>query len=151
MVYVKSIENLPLMPCSDTKAKHLLKEKKAKIISRSPFTIKLCFKVDNITQEVTLGVDSGSKHIGLSATTGKEELYSSDVEIRDDIHSLLTTRRENRRSRRNRKTRYREMRFDNRVHSKNKGWLAPSVENKINTHLNRIDFVLSILPISRIS
>lgn len=150
MVYVKSIENLPLMPCSDTKAKHLLKEKKAKIISRSPFTIKLCFKVDNITQEVTLGVDSGSKHIGLSATTGKEELYSSDVEIRDDIHSLLTTRRENRRSRRNRKTRYREMRFDNRVHSKNKGWLAPSVENKINTHLNRIDFVLSILPISRI-
>ena len=80
---------------------------------------------------MTLGVDAGYKHVGLSASTEKAELFASEVELRQDITDLLSARLALRRSRRNRKTRYRAPRFDNRIHSKRKGWLAPSVENRI--------------------
>lgn len=149
MVYVLNIEEKPLMPCKEAKARKLLKQNKAKIVKREPFTIQLLFECENQTQNITLGVDAGSKHIGLSATTEKKELYAADVELRNDIVDLLSTRRENRRVRRN-KLRYREPRFNNRVHSKNKGWLAPSVENKINTHLKVVSDAHKILPITKI-
>jgi len=63
---------------------------------------------------------------------------------------LLSERRQYRRSRRYRKTRYRKPRFSNRVRSKNKGWLAPSIENKIQTHLKIVENVHKILPITKI-
>ena len=150
MVYVLNIEGKPLMPCKEAKARKLLKQNKAKIVKREPFTIQLLFECENQTQDIMLGVDTGSKHIGLSATTDKKELYAADVELRNDIVDLLSTRKENRRTRRN-KLRYREPRFNNRVHSKNKGWLAPSVENKINTHLKVVSNVHEILPITKIT
>ena len=130
MVYVISIDGKPLMPCKEAKARKLLEQGKAKIYKRESFSIQLLFECENQVQDITLGVDAGSKHIGLSATTDKKELYAADVELRKDITNLISTRRENRRTRRNR-LRYRAPRFDNRVHSKHKGWLAPSVEQKI--------------------
>ncbi|QHJ85026.1 MAG: HNH nuclease [Bacteriophage sp.] len=148
MVYVISIEGKALMPCKAAKARKLLRDKKARIYKRDPFTIQLKFPCENQVQEVSLGIDAGSKHIGLSATTQDRELYAADVELRTDIVDLLSTRRELRRTRRNRKTRHRQPRFDNRVHSKHKGWLAPSVENKIQSHLNMVKAVNEILPIS---
>lgn len=150
MVYVINIEGKPLMPCTEAKARKLLKTNKAKIYKRNPFTIQLLFVCENQVQEVSLGVDAGSKHIGLSATTKEKVLYEADVELRNDIVDLLSSRRELRRTRRGRKTRYRKARFLNRVKSKSKGWLAPSVENKINTHLRVISDVHKILPVTKI-
>ena len=147
MVYVLNKHNKPLMPCSNRKARLLLKQNKAIVVNRTPFTIKLKYGSSGYTQPINLGVDAGSKYIGLSATTKNKVLYESEVILRNDIVDLLSTRRQNRRTRRNRKTRYRECRFLNRVHSKNKGWLAPSVEQKIQTHLTTIDKVCKILPI----
>lgn len=149
MVYVLNIEGKPLMPCSEAKARKLLKQNKAKIYKREPFTVQLLFECENQIQEISLGVDAGSKHIGLSATTHQKELYSADVELRNDIVNLLSTRRENRRTRRNR-LRYRKPRFDNRVSSKRSGWLAPSVLNKIQTHLKVIKDIHKFLPITKI-
>lgn len=149
MVYVLNIEGKPLMPCKEAKARKLLKENKAKTIKRKPFTIQLLFECENQTQDITLGVDAGSKHIGLSATTKKEELYAADIELRNDIVALLSTRRQNRRTRRNR-LRYRESKFNNRVHSKNKGWLAPSIEPKIQTHFKVVGDAHKVLPITKI-
>lgn len=149
MVYVQNIHGEPLMPCKEAKARKLLKNNKAMIVQRTPFIIRLTFECENITQPITLGVDAGSKHIGLSATTEKKELYAAEVELRTDIVDLLSTRRQNRRTRRNR-LRYRPARFNNRVHSKNKGWLAPSVEQKIQTHLKVVEDVHKLLPISKI-
>ena len=149
MVYVISIEGRPLMPCKEAKARKLLKQNTAKIYKREPFTIQLLFECENQTQDITLGVDAGSKHIGLSATTNSKELYSADVELRNDIVNLLSTRREARRTRRNR-LRYRAPRFNNRIRSKNKGWLAPSIEQKIQCHFQVIQDVHSILPITKI-
>ena len=149
MVYVLNIYGKPLMPCKPAKARHILRDGKAKVVKRTPFTIQLLFECDNITQDITLGVDAGSKHIGLSATTSDKELYAADVEMRTDVVDLISTRRQNRRTRRNR-LRYRQARFDNRVHSKNKGWLAPSIEQKIGTHLKVISDIHKILPITNI-
>ena len=115
MVYVLNKNGKPLMPTKNhAKVRVLLKTKKAKVVKRCPFTIQLAYDSTNYTQEVTLGVDSGSKHIGLSATTKDKVLFEADVELRNDIVDLIATRRELRSSRRNRKTRYREPRFNNR-------------------------------------
>ena len=137
------------MPTTPCKARKLLKQGKAKAVKREPFTIQLLYATGETKQDITLGVDAGSKIIGLSATTDKQELFSAEVELRNDIVDLLSTRREFRRTRRNR-LRYRKPRFLNRVCSKNKGWLAPSVENKIQTHLKIINKIHEILPISKI-
>lgn len=151
LVYVLNVNGQPLMPTSRCgKVKRLLKIGKAKVVKRCPFTIQLTYECKNYTQPITLGVDAGSKHIGVSATTSAKELYASEVELRNDIVDLLSARRENRRARRNRKTRYRAPRFNNRVHSKNKGWLAPSIECKINTHFKVVEDVSKILPITKI-
>lgn len=150
MIYVLSNNGSPLMPCTECKAKKLLKSDKAYIKYRIPFTIQLNFECENKVQNVTLGLDTGSKHIGASATTDRNVLYESDTVLRNDIVDLLSTRRQNRRSRRSRKTRYRISRFLNRVKSKNKGWLAPSVENKIQSHFRVVSNICRILPINRI-
>ena len=130
------------------KVRVLLKNKKAKIIKRCPFTIQLSYDRTNYTQNITLGVDAGSKHIGLSATTKDKVLFESDVELRNDIVDLLSTRSQNRRTRRNHKTRYRKPRFNNR--RRKDGWLAPSIQNKVDTHLTVIRRVHEILPITKI-
>ena len=149
MVYVISKNGQPLMPTENhAKVRILLKNKKAKVIKRCPFTIQLAYDSTNYTQDVALGVDAGSKHIGLSATTKDKVLFESNVELRNDIVNLLSTRRQNRRSRRNRKTRYRKPRFNNRKCKD--GWLAPSVQNKVDTHLAVIRKAHEILPISKI-
>ena len=149
MVYVISQNGQPLMPTENhVKVRILLKNKKAKVIKRCPFTIQLAYDSTNYTQNITLGVDSGSKHIGLSATTKNKVLFESDVELRNDIVNLLSTRRQNRRTRRNRKTRYRKPRFNNRRHKE--GWLAPSVQNKVDSHLTVIRKVHEILPITKV-
>ena len=149
-VYVINKHGRPLMPCSPAKARHLLDGGKAKVKKRTPFTIQLIYGSSGYTEEVILGVDAGSKTIGLSASTKKEELFAANVTPRNDVVDLLSTRREFRRARRNRKTRYRKARFDNRVHSKHKGWLAPSVEVKIQEHITCIKRVCNILPVSKV-
>ena len=149
MVYVLNQNGQPLMPTENhAKVRVLLKQGRAKVMNKCPFTIQLLYSSTNYTQKVTLGVDSGSKHIGLSATTKDKVLFESDVELRNDIVDLLSSRRELRRSRRNRKTRYRKPRFNNR--KRGKGWLAPSIKQKVDTHITMIAKVHKILPISNI-
>jgi len=150
MVYVQDINGKPMMPTTrHGKVRRLLKDKKAVVVSLCPFTIKLMYVTSDYKQEIVLGVDAGTKHVGLSATTKSKELYASEVTLRSDIVDLLSTRRELRRTRRNR-LRYRKPRFNNRIKSKRPGWVAPSVKYKIDAHIRVIDNVCSILPISRI-
>ena len=150
MVYVLNKNGQPIMPTKNhAKVRVLLKQGKAKVVSRCPFTIQLQYNPNNYTQPVSLGIDAGSKHIGVSATTKTDVLYEGDVELRNDIVNLLSTRRELRRSRRNRKTRYRKARFNNRTHER--GWLAPSVQQKVNTHLTVVNNVCKFLPITSIT
>ena len=151
MVYVLSKNGQPLMPTKNhAKVRVLLKTGRAKVVNRCPFTIQLLYESTVYTQNISLGVDAGSKHIGLSATDETRVYFEAEALPRTDIVELLSTRREQRISRRNRKTRYRQPRFDNRVRSKNKGWLAPSVQAKVNIHLAMISKVTEMLPVSNI-
>ena len=150
MVYVINKQGQALMPTERFgKVRRLLKNSLAHVVCRIPFTIQLDYDTTDYTQPVSLGVDAGSKHIGISATTSEKELYAADVELRNDIVDKLSTRRELRRTRRSR-LRYRKARFNNRVSSKRKGWLAPSVENKIQTHLTVVEKIHKFLPITNI-
>lgn len=149
MVYIISKEGNPLMPTKrHGKVRHLLKQGKAKVVRKTPFTIKLLYQTTSYVQEVNLGVDAGTKHIGVSATTEKEALFEAEVALRTDIVDLLATRRQYRSSRRNRKTRYRKARFNNRTRPK--GWLPPSIQNKVDMHIKVINLFASILPIKDI-
>lgn len=150
MVYVISKNGKPLMlTVRHGKVRRLLRDKKAEVVKRVPFTIKLLYETEEITQPINLGVDAGSKMIGLSATTEKQELFKAEYELRNDISNKLTSKREARRTRRGR-LRYRKPRFQNRVSSKKKGWLAPSIEHKINSHIKIIEDLYKIMPISNI-
>lgn len=149
-VFVVNKHGRPLMPCTHAKARHLLNDGKAKVLKRTPFTIQLLYGSSGYTQDVVLGIDAGSKTIGVSAGTATEELFAAEVMPRNDIVDNLSTRRQFRRARRNRKTRYRKPRFNNRTHSKYKGWLAPSVETKIQEHITTIKRVCGILPVNKV-
>jgi hypothetical protein len=151
MVYVINQNNNPLMPCSQTKAKHLLKQSKAKCIKKTPFTIKLLWNCEENTQNCTLGIDTGSSKIGSAVVNQKSEVvYVSEVEIRNDISDKLKQRSKYRRNRRNRKTRYRKARWLNRKNSIKNDRFSPTMTSKINSHLKEIKFVQTILPISKI-
>ena len=93
-VYVLDVNGQPLMPTRKIgKVRHLLKSKKAKVVSRCPFTIQLLYDSGHYTQEINLGIDSGSKTIGVSATTEDKVLFEAEVTLRNDIVDLLSTKK----------------------------------------------------------
>lgn len=148
MIYVRSKEGKALMPSErGGRIGYLLRHGKAHVVSRVPFVVQLDYESTTYTQDVSLGIDAGSKHIGVSASSERKELLAAQVELRSDVVNLLSTRRELRQTRRNRKTRYREQRFDNR--KKKDGWLTPSVEQKVESHLKVIRLVHKLLPITK--
>src|SRR6266581_8433178 len=146
-VYVINQHRQPLMPCTPRKARLLLKAGQAKVVHAVPFTLQLLHGSSGYRQEVELGVDAGTRHIGISATTEQEVLFEAEVHPRTDIGARLATRRQYRRARRSRKTRYRPARYANR--KKPKGWLAPSVGHQVASHLTAMRLVHAILPVSR--
>lgn len=143
-VFVKNMRGESLMPCSQRKARLLLKEGKAKIIGYKPFTIQLLQATGETTQEVHLGVDTGAKHIGIAATSGNKVLVKGEIELRDSIHEDMTTRSTLRRTRRSRNLRHRQSRFLNR--KRKDGWLPPTVQSKLDATFMWIDRFESLLP-----
>lgn len=147
-VYVINKNGNPLMPCKPAKAKHLLKAGKAKVIKRTPFTIKLLWDCEENTQEVVAGMDTGSKTIGCAAIANGKVVYQSEVQIRQDVSKKMEQRKMYRRNRRGRKTRYRKARWQNRASMRKEGRLAPSIKSKVDSHLREKKFVESVLPVT---
>lgn len=138
----------PLMPTKRLGwVRRALRDGKVVVVERCPFVIRLTYNTTNYTQPITLGVDAGTVHVGLSATSAKEELFAEEVVLRKDITDLISSRREARRTRRNR-LRYRKPKFFNRRIGK--GWIAPSVRQRIDAHLKAIEDIHCILPITKI-
>ncbi len=147
-VFVLNWHDKPLMPCSPSKAKKLVARKKAVWVDGNLPTIRLTGWSNGYKQPVTLGIDAGSRKVGFSATTEKEELLSGTAALRTDVSENIATKKELRRARRGRKTRGREARFDNRL--KGEGWFAPSIEQKMQSHLRLVRRIKSILPITAV-
>ena len=147
LVYVLNNNNEPLMPTKRFgKVRHLLKNKLAKVVRKEPFTIKLLYDSTNYTQELTLGVDTGSGTFATAVynNTSQEIIYMSEVEVRNDITKKMTQRSKYRRTRRTRKTRYRKPRFLNRKNSKKSDRFSPTMTSKINSHKKEVEFVQTI-------
>ncbi|WP_241685486.1 RNA-guided endonuclease IscB [Fervidobacterium changbaicum] len=149
MVFVISKDGKPLMPTKrHGKVRRLLKQGLAKVVKREPFTIQLLYETTNYTQPVTVGIDTGSKVVGVSAITDKEEIFSAQIQLRQDISKLLLERRQHRRLRRYRKRRYRKPRFLNR--RKKDGWLPPSLQWKVDAHVRIVNKLSKIIPITKV-
>ena len=152
VVYVLAPDDTPLMPCACVIARLLLKEGKAKVKRRTPFTIKLLVQnASTFTQHLTLGVDTGSSVIGSAVADAQGQVvYLSEVTVRNDIAATMKARAGYRRNRRNRKTRYRPARWLNRKNSIKQGRFSPTMRSKIEAHIREIRFVQSLLPIRSI-
>lgn len=149
MVYVISKEGKPLMPTKrHGKLRRLLKRGLAKVVRIEPFTIQLLYDTTNFVQPVTVGLKIGSKIVGISAVTEKQEIFSAEVQLRQDIKKLLFKRKLYRKNRRYRKKRYRKARFLNR--RKPEGWITPSIKWKIDAHTRLLNYLAKILPIGKI-
>ncbi|MCM3651202.1 RNA-guided endonuclease IscB [Metabacillus litoralis] len=151
MVYVLNVYGKPLMPCSSVIARLLLKQGKAKVKGRTPFTIQLLYKTETeYVQSLTHGLDSGSAKVG-SAVSGEKGniVYMAQIETRNDISKKMQQRSKYRRNRRNRKTRYRKARWLNRKNSMKKDRFSPTMTSKIHAHVREMKFVQTVLPISK--
>jgi hypothetical protein len=129
-VYVINKNGKPLMPCKPAKARKLLRDGKAKVVNRCPFTIKLQWDCEENVQEVTVGIDKGSRVTGFSCVANGRIVMSGEIHHRTDIKEKMDARRANRRARRTRKW-YRPKRFKNRASSKRSGRLPPSIKANV--------------------
>lgn len=147
-VFVLSKAGRPLMPTTPRRARLFLRARRARVVRQEPFTIQLQFETTGYTQAVTVGVDTGSRIVGLAATAHGETLVQAEVRLRDDISQKLSLRRTYRRARRSRKTRYRPPRFANR--RRLAGWLPPSVASKAAATFKAVRLVAELLPVRQI-
>ncbi|HWZ20392.1 MAG TPA: RRXRR domain-containing protein, partial [Ktedonobacteraceae bacterium] len=122
LVYVINQNGQPLMPCRPSKARKLLRDRRASVIGHCPFTIKLLWECEEQVQEVTLGIDQGSHGTGFCCVGTGQILLSGEIGHRLDVKEKMTARRSCRRNRRMRKW-YRPKRSLNRASSKRSGRL----------------------------
>ena len=151
MVFVLDANKQPLNPCHPAKARKLLKQSKAAIWRKAPFTIILVKEIEpeNLPQEeVTLKIDYGSKNTGMAIMRGKRIVWLGVLEHRSNIKSSLDGRRGHRRFRRN-KLRYRKARFDYRT--RRKGWLPPSLQSRVDNIASWVNKLRKVCPITHIS
>lgn len=133
------------------KVRRMLRDGKAKVVRKCPFTIKLTYDATEYTQPLILGVDTGSGTIGTAVSKENGEIvYISNVVVRNDIKEKLDTRRKYRRTRRNLKTRYRKARWLNRKNSIKNDRFSPTMISKFHSHIREIEFIKKILPITKL-
>jgi 5-methylcytosine-specific restriction endonuclease McrA len=131
----------------------MLSQGKAVVFRRYPFTLGLKSAVESPQVEpLRVKLDPGSKVTGLAIVNDAsgEVVFAAELTHRGQaIKKALDGRRVVRRSRRLRKTRYRQARFDNR--SKPKGSLPPSLESRIANVLTRVNRLRCLCSITVIS
>ncbi len=135
------------MPTTYRKARLLIESGKAERVSCKPDTIQLLHGSTGYTQDITLGIDAGYQTIGFSAVTETAELIGGEVEMLKGQKARNGDRAMHRRNRRSR-LRHRAPRFDNRRQPD--GWLAPSIQHKLDTHIRLIERLCRVMPVTYI-
>ncbi len=149
-VFVLDTTKKPLNPVHPGQARRLLKEGKAAVFRRYPFTIILKEEVTESPKNITLKLDPGSKFTGIALVQENQVIWGAELQHRgQQIKDALTSRRQLRRGRRGRKTRYRQPRFLNR--KRPEGWLPPSLQHRVDTTLTWVKRLIRYCPISSIS
>ncbi len=149
-IFVLDTNRKPLTPCKPGVARSLLKAGKASVFRRYPFTIILNKEVDANPEPLELKLDPGSKVTGIALKQGNHIIFAAELQHRgQQIKEALLSRRQLRRSRRNRKTRYRPARFLNRTRPE--GWLAPSWQHRVDTLMTWVHRFRRLAPVGRIT
>ena len=148
----------PLMPCSEKRARLLLERGRAVVHRMRPFTIRLKDRTveDSALQPLQIKIDPGSKTTGVTVIREddadpeqQQVVMLIDLDHRgQSIKDALTQRRAFRRRRRN-QLRYRPVRFDNRT--KPKGWLAPSLQHRVDTTMAWVNRLCRLAPVTAIA
>lgn len=132
-VFVVDANQTPLEPVHAGRARLLLKAGKAMIFRRYPFTIRLKREVEQpMVSALRLKIDPGSKTTGLALVndaTGEVVWIAELTHRGQEIVTALQKRAACRRARRQRKTRYRPPRWQNR--RRKEGWLPPSLLSRL--------------------
>lgn len=148
-IFVLDANKKPLTPCKPSTARKLLNAGKAAVFKRFPFTIVLKKVVTATVESLTLKLDPGSKTTGIALLQGEKVIFGAELTHRGQaIKASLDSRRSLRQGRRNRHTRYRQARFLNRT--RKKGWLAPSLQHRVETTLTWVNKLRRLAPISSI-
>lgn len=155
-VFVLDKHKKPLMPCTERRARLLLERGRAVVHKMEPFTIRLKDRTveESVLQPLRLKLDPGSKVSGVAVLREDSEdestvIFMGEIRHKTNIKEKLGERRNLRRSRRNRKTRYRKPRFKNR--RKPIGWLPPSLLARVNQTMSVVTKLRNSLPITSIS
>ncbi len=153
-ILVLSEKKEPLMPCHPARARQLLSQGKASVWRRFPFTIVLTQPTTANTQPLRLKVDPGSRTSGLAVVAtykrGQVCVFAAELQHRGlAIKEALFKRRGVRRSRRYRHTRYRKPRFLHR--RRQKGWLAPSLESRVQNVVQWAKRLMCWMPLTDLS
>ena len=148
-VFVLDTNRKPLSPCKPGVARSLLNANKAAVFRQFPFTIILKKEVEATPEAITLKLDPGSRTTGVALVQGSRVLFGAELTHRGQaIKASLESRRSLRRGRRSRHTRYRQARFRNRTRPK--GWLAPSLQHRVDTTLTWVNKFIRIALIGSI-
>jgi 5-methylcytosine-specific restriction endonuclease McrA len=152
-VFVLDTNFTPLNPIHSAQARQLLRNKKAAIFRQFPFTIILKkSRPDSRISSLRLKIDPGAKFTGMALVNDStsEVVFAAELKHRGfAIRDALTSRRQLRRSRRARKTRYRQPRFLNRTRPE--GWLAPSLQSRVDNIKTWVERLRKLAPIEAIS
>ena len=149
-VFVRNADGSPLAPTKRfARVRKMLRDGEATVFSHDPFTIQFTTQHDTgPVAQMSLGIDIGSKHVGLSVVDGTQEHLAIQVDLLEDESRRIAKRREARRTRRHYTVEHRKPRFDNR--RRTDGWLPPSIQHKLDTHKVFIQLACEILPIDRV-
>lgn len=153
-VFVLDQNRQPLDPCHPARARELLKSGRASVLRRYPFTIILSDRTveESETHPYRLKIDPGSKTTGFAVVnevTGRVVFAAELTHRGQQIREYLLSRRALRRGRRNRHTRYRPKRFDNR--RRQPGWLPPSLESRVDNIMTWVGRISRFCPIVAIT
>lgn len=150
LVFVLDTTKKPLNPVHPGQARRLLKEEKAAVFRRYPFTIILKKEATETPEKITLKIDPGSKFTGIALLEDNQAIWGAELQHRgQQIKEALTSRRQLRRGRRGRKTCYRQPRFLNR--KRPEGWLPPSLQHRVDTTLTWVKRLIRYVPIYSLS
>jgi len=152
-VFVLDTKKQPLNPVHPGRARILLTSGQAAVYKHYPFTIILKCAVELPGVEpLRIKLDPGSKTTGVAIVNDAsgEVIFAAELTHRGQtIKAKLDARRASRRGRRQRHTRYRKARFDNR--SRPGGWIAPSLESRVWNVITWVKRLMRICPINALS
>jgi|JFJP01.1.fsa_nt_gi Restriction endonuclease len=149
-IFVIDRDRTPCNPVHPAVARKLLSEQKATVFRRYPFTIILKEQKSDNPQSLRIKIDPGARYTGLALVSDKNIVWVAELEHRGfAIRESLTKRRQLRKSRRNRKTRYRKPRFLNR--RRQEGWLPPSLMSRVYNIQTWVNRLCKLAPVKAIS